>query len=145
VKYTIDTNLYIEAIKTPVAEMALSAFLEQFGPLTYLNGVVMQELRSGARTPPQVNALETEIFARFERVDRCFGPSVAAFKDCGRVLVALWRTDGVPFMHRPRSLVNDILIAVSCREYGVTLITGDKDYDRLVPHIKGFRHVSPWP
>jgi len=43
------------------------------------------------------------------------------------------------------SLVNDALIAVSCREVGVTLITKDGDFIRLAPLIRGFRHVAPWP
>jgi predicted nucleic acid-binding protein len=144
-KYTIDTNLYIDAVRDPATETALSEFLEQFGPLTYLHAAVIQELRAGARTTAQADALEHGIFVRFERVGRCFSPSVAAFKECGRILVDLWRTDGVPFPQRPRSLVNDILIAASCRESGVTLITADGDYDLIAPHLKGFRHILPWP
>ena len=43
------------------------------------------------------------------------------------------------------SLLNDALIAVSCREQGIMLITNDGDFRRLQPFIKGFRHVTPWP
>jgi len=145
VRYTIDANLYIDAVTDPAQEEALAEFLLRWAPLTHLNAVVMQELRAGARTPAQVEALEAGIFERFERVRRTFGPSVAAFKECGRVLSDLWRQDGVPFTKRPRSLVNDILIAASCRERGITLITADQGFSTLGPLLRGFRHVAPWP
>ena len=73
-----------------------------------------------------------------------FGPSPAAFKDCGRILAAMSRKDGVPFRDRPRSLVHDILLAASCRERGVVLITGDRDYRSIAPYLRGFTHVPPW-
>jgi hypothetical protein len=43
------------------------------------------------------------------------------------------------------SLLNDALIAVSCREQGITLITNDADFKRLSPFVRGFRYTAPWP
>jgi len=43
------------------------------------------------------------------------------------------------------SLLNDALIAASCREQGITLITKDGDFKRLAPFVRGFRYASPWP
>jgi predicted nucleic acid-binding protein len=43
------------------------------------------------------------------------------------------------------SLLNDALIATSCREFGITLVTQGSDFDRLVPLLKGWRHLAPWP
>jgi len=43
------------------------------------------------------------------------------------------------------SLLNDALIAVSCREQGITLITKDGDFKRLSPFVRGFRYAAPWP
>lgn len=40
------------------------------------------------------------------------------------------------------SLLNDALIAVSCRERGITLITKGGDFKRLAPFVKGFRALS---
>jgi predicted nucleic acid-binding protein len=144
-KFTIDTNLWIDAFDDEDAEAALDTFLEGAAPRTHLHAVVVQELRAGAYTPAQVRALETAVFGPFERRSRVFGPSPASFKECGRVLAALWRKDGVPFRDRPRSLVNDILIAASCREQGIVLITADRDYRLIAPHVRGFEHVPPWP
>jgi predicted nucleic acid-binding protein len=144
-KYTLDTNLYIDAFANPIAEASVDAFLERAAPQTHLSAVVVQELRAGARTTAQAEALQRMIFAVFERRDRLFGPSPDAFKECGRILAALWRKDGVPFRDRPRSLVNDILLAASCRERGITLITADRDYRQIAPFLRGFRVVQPWP
>lgn len=43
------------------------------------------------------------------------------------------------------SLLNDALIAASCREQGITLITKDGDFKRLAPLVHGFRYAAPWP
>lgn len=144
-KYTVDTNLWIDAFANEAADAALAAFLEHAAPRTHLHAVVVQELRAGASTPRQVHALESAVFGPFERRNRVFGPSLATFKECGRVLAALWKKDGVPFRDRPRSLVNDILIAASCREQGVVLITADRDFRLVAPFLRGFEHVTPWP
>jgi hypothetical protein len=51
----------------------------------------------------------------------------------------------VPYKDRPRSLVNDILIAITCRENGFTLLTADEDFTMIRPHLRGFAHAPPWP
>ena len=43
------------------------------------------------------------------------------------------------------SLLNDALIAASCREHGITFVTKDGDFKRLGPFVKGFRYAAPWP
>ncbi len=144
-KYTLDTNLYIDAFADTALDDQVAAFLHRAAPLTYLSAIVVQELRAGASTTGQAHTLQSTIFGVFERRGRVFGPSPGAFKDCGRILAALWKRDGVPFRERPRSLVNDILLAASCRERGITLITGDRDFKLIGAELKGFRHTTPWP
>ena len=105
----------------------------------------MQELRAGALTDAQARALQDGICNAFERRNRVSGPSAAAFKECGRILAALFRLDGVPYKERPRSLVNDILLAITCRENGFTLLTADGDFQTIRPHLRGFVYLPPWP
>jgi len=144
-KYVLDTNLYIDAIRDPIKEEALNGFLERHAPATYMSAVVMQELRAGAVTDSQARALQDGIFVVFERRNRIATPSPAGFKECGRILAALFRQDGVPYRERPRSLVNDILIAITCRENGFALVTSDGDFKLIRPHLRGFGFVAPWP
>jgi predicted nucleic acid-binding protein len=144
-KFVLDTNLYIGAIRDPDKEADLDAFLERNAPVTYMSAVVMQELRAGAITDASARALDKGIFEVFERRGRVAGPSVPSFKECGRILAALFRQDGVPFKERPRSLVNDILIALTCRENGMTLLTDDGDFKIIRPFVRGFSFLAPWP
>ena len=144
-KFVLDTNLYIDAIRDPGKEAAMDAFLERNAPVTYMSAVVMQELRAGAITDASARALDKGIFDVFERRGRVVGPSVIAFKECGRILAVLFRQDGVAFKDRPRSLVNDILIALTCRENGMTLLTGDVDFKNIRRFIRGFSFGTPWP
>ncbi len=144
-KYVLDTNLYIGAIRDPDKEANLDAFLERNAPVTYMSAVVMQELRAGAITDASARALDKGIFEVFERRGRVAGPSVPSFKECGRILAALFRQDGLPFKERPRSLVNDILIALTCRESGMTLLTDDGDFKIIRPFVRGFSFLAPWP
>ncbi len=141
----LDTNLYIDALRDPTKELALEAFLERNAPMTYMSAVVMQELRAGAVTDVQARALQDGIFDAFERRSRIAAPSALAFKECGRILAALFRQDGVPYKARPRSLVNDILIAITCRENGFTLLTADGDFKTIRSHLRGFAYLPPWP
>ncbi|MPY90057.1 MAG: PIN domain-containing protein [Luteitalea sp.] len=144
-RYTLDTNVYIDAFNHPQEEAALDSFLARTAPHVHLSAVVMQELGAGARTTAQAHVLQSDIFAPFARRRRTFGPSVDAFKTCGEILAHLWRRDGVPYAKRRRSLVNDILLALSCREHGIVLVTKDGDFDTLRPFIRGFSHLRPWP
>jgi predicted nucleic acid-binding protein len=43
------------------------------------------------------------------------------------------------------SLVHDALLAASCRESGVTLITRDHDFGRFKSLLRGWRFLAPWP
>ncbi len=144
-KFVLDTNIYIGAIRDADKEAALDVFLERNAPVTYMSAVVVQELRAGAITETAARALDKGIFNVFEQRGRVVGPSVIAFKECGRILATLFRQDGVPFKARPRSLVNDILIASTCRENGMTLITEDSDFKTIRQFARGFSFIGPWP
>lgn len=144
-KFALDTNIYIDAFRDPAAEAALLRFLERALPFTFLSAVVMQELAAGARTPAQVRELERSIFQPFVRRRRVFAPMTLAFVRSGRLLAALAAKGRWAAVHDNRSLVNDALLAASCREAGITLVTNDTDFDRFAPFMKDWRHVRPWP
>jgi predicted nucleic acid-binding protein len=145
VKYSLDTNIFIEGFRSEEAQAEVLAFLNRALPFTYLSAVVMQELSAGVRSAEAARDLERGVFDPFERRRRVFAPSSAAFAESGRVLAAVAASEGwQPFDEKP-SLLNDALIAASCREQGITLITRDGDFKRLAPFVRGFRYASPWP
>jgi predicted nucleic acid-binding protein len=144
-KYTLDTNIFIDGFRDEGAQAQIFSFFKRALPFTHLSAVVMQELAVGARTRDAAQALRRGIFEPFERRRRVFTPSSAAFVESGRVVAAIAAEEGWPRLDENPSFLNDALIAVSCREQGMTLITRDGDFERLAPFVKGFRHASPWP
>ncbi len=144
-KYALDTNIFIDAFRDRAAEAALLAFLERALPVTFMSAVVMQELAAGARTREQVRELARSVFKPFERRGRVFAPATAAFVSSGRLLAAVAEREGWEAIYENPSLLNDALLASSCRERGITLITNDGDFDRLLPFLGKWRHVRPWP
>ena len=145
VKYALDTNIFIDAFRDDGAAAALDAFLRQRLVATFLSSVVIQELRAGARVGKDARLLQRAIFTPFERRNRIVTPSAAAFKESGRILAALVAREGVDAVRGNRSVANDTLLAASCREHGLTLISRDADFDRIRPLLAGLRVVQPWP
>ncbi len=141
-KYAIDTNVFIDALRSGESAAKLKRFLVSALPITYMSAVVALELRAGARTREQVRALEMGVLRPFDERGRLVVPSSKAYLEAGRILAGLHprgRTTGIG------SLSNDALLAASCRETGITLITRDADFGRIAPHLSGFRHIPPLP
>ena len=144
-KYALDTNLFVDAFRDATAEAALLRFLYHALPLTFLSAVVMQELAAGARTPAQARELERSVFRPFVRRERVFAPTTTAFVQSGRLLAQVATREGRAAIHENPSLLNDALLAASCRERGITLITRDADFDRLRPFLGRWQYLPPWP
>ena len=144
-KYALDTNIFIDGFRNEEAQAHVFMFLNRALPSMYLSAVVMQELAAGARTSEAARDVQRGIFDPFKRRQRVFTPSSAAFAESGRVLAALAAREGWRQLDEKPSLLNDALIAASCRERGITLITKDRDFKRLASLVRGFRHVAPWP
>ena len=144
-KYTLDTNIFIDGFRNDDAQAEVFAFLNRALPFTYLSAVVMQELAAGARTAEAMRELQQTLYEPFERRRRIFAPSATAFVDSGRALASVAAKEGWQLVDDNPSLLNDALIAASCREQGITLITKDHDFERIAPFLKGLRYVNPWP
>ena len=144
-KYALDTNIFVDGFRNEEAQAEVFVFLNRALPFTYLSAVVMQELAAGARTTDAARDVQHGIFEPFERRQRVFAPSSAACAESGRLLAAIAAREGWQLLNEKPSLLNDALIAASCRERGITLITRDADFRRLAPFLKGFRHAAPWP
>jgi predicted nucleic acid-binding protein len=138
----VDTSLYIDALRTEEGKAGLSAFHSMFAPFELLSAVVVQELRAGVRGHAATK-IEAEIVAPFERRDRLVTPTYAAWKESGRVLSALVGPRGWDTVSR--SFVNDVILAMSCRESGIVLVTKNlRDFMRIAS-VRTFDFVPPWP
>jgi predicted nucleic acid-binding protein len=106
-------------------------------PRTHFSSVVIQELLAGARTPlhqKQAAALDEP----FERVGRVVTPSHLVWKETGAIVAAL--AEQTPQLRDKLSsgLLNDILIALSGRSIGATVVTRNGDDFRLIQQFKMF-------
>jgi predicted nucleic acid-binding protein len=136
-KYVLDTSLFIRAFRDPEANTALQRFHQLFAPFEYLSAVVAQELRAGARTTAARRKLERHVLELYIRRGRMITPSAQAWSDSGDLLGALARVS--------KGFGNDVLLALSCREAGVVLVTENaRDFARIA-HVVPFSFVEPWP
>jgi predicted nucleic acid-binding protein len=144
-KYVLDTSVIIDGLRDRDTQAKLIQFHTLFAPFEYLSAVVVQELKAGARSKRDVDGLEKHIFAPFLRRGRLVTPSYAAWDTSGDVLRGLAREEGLDVGAMSKSFGNDILLALSCREAGLTLVTQNtRDFGRI-RRIVPFRFVAPWP
>lgn len=135
-RYALDTNIYIDAFRDAAANAALQAFHAGYAPFEHLSAVVAQELRAGAK-PTQAHALQRYVLEPFERRGRVFAPSYAAWKQAGEVLAALVERKVLDWRSTSRSMINDALLATSCREQGIVLLTKNvADFERIASVLK---------
>lgn len=142
-KYVLDTNLFIAGLRHVEAKTQLQAFHSAFAPFEYLSAVVVQELRAGTQDGEDLRVLERHVLEPFERRGRVLTPSYAAWGQAGDVLRELGR-NGAP-VGQARSFSNDVLLALSCREAGMTLVTENLRDFRRIRRLVAFAFLPPWP
>jgi predicted nucleic acid-binding protein len=144
-KYTLDTNLFIRAFREKTGNAELARFHSAFAPFEYLHSVVVQELRAGVVPGRSLRLLEKEILNPFIKRRRLITPSFATWQKSGDVLRDLARRDGLELRMVRKSFANDILLAISCGEAGVVLITDNvADFHRIQRAVR-FEFIPPWP
>ena len=144
-KYTLDTNIFIRAFRDTTANAELAQFHSAFAPFEYLHSVVVQELRAGVRPGRSLRLLERDVLDPFIRRDRLITPSFRAWERSGDVLRNLARREGLDLRIVRKSFANDILLAMSCRETAVILITDNLTDFRRIRNIVPFDFIPPWP
>jgi predicted nucleic acid-binding protein len=119
-KVVLDTNLYIDWMNEGLHE---DLFLGA-DSLRFLSAVVTMELRAGAATLVARRAVDRLVRA-YKASRRLLVPTAEQFDAAGEVLERLRRT-GVEV--RRASLVDDVLVALSARGIGATVVTRDRDF-----------------
>jgi len=144
-KYALDSNCYIDAARDPVAQAALETFTAREAPRLYLSTVVAAELRAGCRSTGDRRRLDEHVLAPFVRRGRILTPSGAAWDALGLTLSRLREEGSLDLASMPRGFAFDVLIAFSCREAGVVLITRNtRDMERI-RSVFQFEFAAPFP
>jgi predicted nucleic acid-binding protein len=144
-RYAIDSNLFIRAFRTDADRKALDDFLQAFAPFCVLPAIVAQELLAGVRTATEARLLDRYLVGRFARRNRLLAPSAASWVESGRVLRALVQAEGLELAKVSKAFGNDVLLALTCREHGLCLVTENtRDFARIRRHLR-FDFADPWP
>ena len=125
--------------------MVLERFCATFTPHCYLSSVVLHELLVGANTPAKTQQIHLEIARPFKRRGRLVTPTHGNWVESAEVLARLAREEGLELKKIPKSLVHDALLAASCREAGLTLVTDNQDDFTRLRRLLRFEFVAPWP
>lgn len=95
------------------------------GVVRVLSAVVLMELRIGATTLPARRALD-----QLQRASRDSGRLIAPTADqLDRAGIVLQRLRASGQEIRRSSLVHDVLIALTARDLGATVVTEDRDFE----------------
>lgn len=132
--YTLDSNVFIDAVRQPAELDRLKAFLSWALPSTVLSSVVAAELIAGARGAKALDALDQLFLAPFDRRGRLLAPSIAAWRRAAELRGA---ASGSAF--------NDALLACQAREHGWTVVTRDQGFTALRRSVSGLKVVGPFP
>ena len=122
----LDTSVYIENFRTGRFTLPLvrSAWIIR------CSAVVLHELRRGARS-----ALELQFVNELARKIRIITPTESHWLESADILLQIRKRKGYD-AHKLRDLAFDVLIALSARDIGATLITRDQqDFAEIRKHV----------
>jgi len=132
-RVVIDTNVYVDWLNEGQHE----AVLFQRNVVKYLSAVVLMELSAGAFSVRD-RRLVQEVISAFAKVDRILVPTVTIYEDAGDVLRRLQEHRGYT-VASAHGLVNDVLIALSARSIGATVITQNERDFVAIQTIRPFK------
>lgn len=144
-KFALDSNCYIDASRDAAALEALQEFVSRAAPWLYVSSIVAAELLGGARSSRDRKVLEDRVLGPFMRHGRIFAPGMAAWDGLGRALAFLREREGLQLAEVPRSFAFDVLLAYSCRENGIVLVTGNIRDMKRIHRVFPFEYVAPFP
>lgn len=129
----LDTNLYIDWFNTGAHE----PLLFQSDAVKMLSTVVMMELLAGAHAVRDRTRLH-DLFRTFRKLGRLLVPSAEVYEDAGGVLRQLQAVHGYR-LRQAHSLTNDVLIALSARAVGGTVVTQNQRDFLAIQSIRPFK------
>jgi len=136
VKYLLDTNVYLEAVRS---EESRARFRRAFFPLlpaTFLSAVVAYELNVDARDR-RTRSLIRDFIRPLERTGRLVCPAFQDWADASEVVTAIEERDK-GWRSKLPALLNDVLIVLCARRIGATLLTYNREDFRLIHRHRDF-------
>jgi len=144
-RYVLDANIYIDADRSAAKAAELEAFYNTFLSQTYVHAIVAQELLRGVADQRRRIEVRAHYIAPFEKRGRLVTPTFTSWVRAGELVAMLIARKLVDATGVAPSFLHDVLLAASCREAGMTLVTRNVvDFERI-RHVERFDFVPPWP
>jgi predicted nucleic acid-binding protein len=134
-RLVIDTNIYIDWFNAGLHE----EILFQRDTVKHLSAVVLMELRAGAFSSSD-RRLVQRVERAFTKAGRILVPSRAVFAEAGDALRRLQADRGFR-LETSHSIVADVLIALSARSIGATVVTQNERHYQAIRAIRPFQLV----
>ncbi|MCI0696018.1 type II toxin-antitoxin system VapC family toxin [candidate division KSB1 bacterium] len=135
-KLLADTNIYIDYRNSG----RFTSILEPSKPsdeIVYVSAVVIMELFSGTFTRSEIAFLDN--LTKVSRVsNKLVVPPWSDYVEAGRLLAKLQSQKGYE-IKKTIGLTNDVLIALSARRIGATVITQNKKDFEAIQSVKDFK------
>jgi predicted nucleic acid-binding protein len=144
-KFVLDTNLYVHAFRSQEGAQELERYFADFTPYTHASSVVLHELLVGAGSAAKAREVRENLLGPLIRAGRVITPSHSSWERAGSAIAEMARKERRDLRSIPKSLVNDFLLAASCREEGATLITDNIEDFVLIKRYLRHDYLAPWP
>lgn len=137
-KLLLDTNVFVDYLRAGLhADLVFGRVSDT---IRFLSSVVLMEFRLGADTLWRKRAVD-RIKAAFPS-GRLVAPTPELFDDAGRLFRVLYG-DGSGLADR-LGPINDLLIALTARQIGATVVTGNvKDFRQIATRLPGLAVAPP--
>ncbi|MGH7846634.1 MAG: type II toxin-antitoxin system VapC family toxin [Candidatus Binatia bacterium] len=132
-RIVIDTDVYIDWFNDGQHE----AVVFQRDAVKYLSSIVVMELAAGAFSVGD-RRLIRDVISAFRRARRILLPTASIYEDAGEVLRRLQEFRGYS-LSAAYGVVNDVLIALSARSIGATVITQNERHLTAIQTIRSFK------
>ncbi|MGH7820145.1 MAG: type II toxin-antitoxin system VapC family toxin [Candidatus Binatia bacterium] len=133
-KVLFDTSVYLRILRSEVYARKHRERFARLAPRTYLCSIVAAELHAGARTIQGMRLIDG-LLSPYARVGRVVFPIHADWVDQGKVLASL-AIEQPAFRSKLPGLQNDVLIGLSARRIGATVLTeNSRDFALIRPHV----------
>lgn len=137
-KVIIDTNVFIDYLRAEIHSDWVFGQIDH--TIRFLSAIVLMELRLGADTLKRKRAVD-RIKDAFPK-ERLIAPTPFIYDHAGKLFQTI-HGDGSSFTDR-LGPINDLLIALTARHIGATVITGNiEEYRRISRHLPGLSIAMP--
>ncbi|HJU03536.1 MAG TPA: type II toxin-antitoxin system VapC family toxin [Nitrospiraceae bacterium] len=136
-KVLLDTNVFIDFLRAELHSDWILGRRENV--VRFVSAIVLLELNLGAGTPTRHRSV-SRIEAAFR--NRIIAPAPRLFSIAGRLFQVLYGTPGEGSDRLGQ--INDLLIALTAREIGATVVTSNlAEFRRIGEEISGLRVLAP--